>query len=518
MSTPNPFTPEQWYSTLVALEVFYIGLWLLAAMAIAFFLTINQVFSLPSKQIKLSFLDSRFFWQILYITAFILRLPRLFTDFWYDETFTGVMARLPLDNFLIALLGDVHPPLHYLIARLFMAVFGDNEIALRLPSLIAGLLFIFIVYRLAYRLTDDYSVSKLSALLVAVLPTLIHYSGEARYPMLLALAVCTAWLALLEDRKILFSIAACSVALLHATGIVYAGVLLVGAVYVAYRHKALKWLISVFVVASVAGLYILAVAVQVSDFSNGFWLWRMSPAWHLVEGVVLMPTPPMMIIIYIAVIILFLSASLAMIRQNKRLRFIWFGLAIFPPVSLFVLGIVWHPVYLPRALIASAVIPLIGWSWLAVHAQKSYIYQSLIGIVVCLSLISYVGDTVDDFKDLTFKDVFAICGDSEYIYTTSTNMSIASEYYAPRRSLAFFDGNNQHQELSFETREAMGFNLAPPEIIASDYCFVVNWNYYTTPQEIAQIENIKRYYPYTSQLYELDAFGIYEIIFVGSHD
>lgn len=516
MSIANLFTPEQWYNTLAALEFFYIALWILALLLIGFYLIVNQVFSLPSKQIKLSFLDSAFFWPSLYLIAFLLRLPRLFTDFWYDETFTGVMARLPLDKFVSALLGDVHPPLHYLIVRFFIAIFSDNDIVLRLPSLLAGLLFIFVVYRLAYRLTDDKRVARLSASLVAVLPTLIHYSAEARYPMLLALAVCGAWLALLEDRKILFCFAACSVALLHATGIVYAGVLIFGALYMAYQHKTYQWLVSAFIVACVAGLYVLAVAVQVSDFDNGFWLWKMSPAWHLVQSLVLMPDTSLMIIIYIAIIILFLSASLAMIRQNKKLRSIWFALAIFPPLSLFFLSIVWHPVYLPRALIASAVIPIVGWSWLAVHSQKSYLYQGLIGIVVSLSLFSYAGDIVDNFNDLTFEKVFAMCDESQYIYTTSTNMSIASEYYAPRRSLAFIRGNNQHQELNIEAREAMGFDFSPPQIIASNYCLVVNWNYYTTAQEISEIETIKRHYPHTSQLFELDAFGMYEIIKVGS--
>ena len=34
---------------------------------------------------------------------------------WYDENFTILLARLPLDRLLQATAGDVHPPLWYLI-------------------------------------------------------------------------------------------------------------------------------------------------------------------------------------------------------------------------------------------------------------------------------------------------------------------------------------------------------------------------------------------------------------------
>jgi len=508
-------TPSDWYTALAALDSFYLAIWMIAALLIALYLLIEHAFNLKPPKLGLDWLNHHYFWHLLWTMAFLLRVPRYFTSFWYDETFTGVMARLPLDRFFEALKGDVHPPLHYIIAKASIFLLGDSDFALRFPSLIAGLALIYVMYRLALSITQDERVARLTALLVALLSAMIHYSGEARYPILLALAICTAWLALLEDEPICFVLAGSATGLLHATGVIYTAILLLMALYIGHNHKrlwkSLEWTISIMLVTVLVGCYGVFVITQSSDISNGFWLWAMLPTWHVAEGLVMMPSPELMIPIYLGVVILFIAGSLAMFRF-MRTRTIWIALAIFPPLTLFVLGLLWHPVYLPRALLASSIIPLIGWSWLAVHSKRKGLYQLLIAFTVICSLFSYIYQMIQQSDDMTFDKAFAMCNESEYIYTTSTNMSIASLYYHPERSLAFIDGNNQHQELPLKARQAMGFDFMPPEIVFRDLCTVVNWNYYTTQDEIDRIAQLKELYPYTNEYLELDAFGFYEVI------
>jgi hypothetical protein len=342
---------------------------------------------------------------------------------------------------------------------------------------------------------------------------MIHYSAEARYPITLALAVCSAWLALLEDEPVWFVITCSSAGLLHATGIIYTAILLLASLYVGHFHKALRgslqWVISIMIVTVAVGSYGVFTMLQSHDVSNGFWLWAMLPVWHVVESKIMMPSPPIMLVAYTGIVILFVAGGLAMWRINHRSRAIWIALALFVPLSLSVLGLLWHPVYLPRALIASSIIPLIGWSWLALHSQRKALYQWLIAFIVILSVFGYFEQMIKT-DNTTFEDVFAMCED-DYVYTTSTNMSIASLYYAPKRSLAFIRGNNQHQELSYNARIAMGFTFIAPELVSDDFCAVINWNYYTSHDEMDRIAQLKQR-PHTSEIYELDAFGFYEVI------
>ena len=511
MSIANLPTATEWYTTLAALDSFYLAIWLIVALLIPMYLFLDHVFQFKFIELNLNWLNHRFFWHILWIVALLLRIPRFFTPFWYDETFTGVMARLPLDKFVIALKGDVHPPLHYLIAMASRFLLGDSDFALRFPSLIAGLALIYVVYRLAFNLIQDEQVARLTSLLMAVLPTMIHYSAEARYPMMLALAVCGAWLAILEDDSAWFVLSAVSTVLLHATGIIYAFVLMIIVIF--KRRMSLEWLVSQFMVLLVMVIYVGFVLFQSRDVGNGFWLWAMLPSWHIVEGLVMMPSADLMIPVYAGVVILFIAGSLAMIRLNNRTRAIWIALAIFPPVSLFVLGLLWHPVYLPRALIASAIIPVIGWGYLAVHSKRKALYQWLIIFTVILAGFSYFQQMIRQWDDTTFDKAFAMCDGTDIIYTTSTNMSIASLYYYPERSISFVGGNNQHQELSLEARQAIGFDFISPELLNKSICVVVNWNYYTTQEEIERIASLKRYYHFTTdKIISLDAFGFYEVM------
>jgi len=59
---------------------------------------------------------------------------------WFDELFTFYLSRLPrLDQLFRALPADGNPPLYYLLARVSMHIFGESELALRLPALVGFL-------------------------------------------------------------------------------------------------------------------------------------------------------------------------------------------------------------------------------------------------------------------------------------------------------------------------------------------------------------------------------------------
>lgn len=123
------------------------------------------------------------------ILGLVLRLISINQSLWLDEATTALVARNYNFGEIITKFspGDFHPPLYYLVMRVWSLAFGTSEIALRLPSVIFGVLTIWLVYKI--------SKSKLAALLTATSGLLVYYSQEARmYTMVALLVSCLVYL------------------------------------------------------------------------------------------------------------------------------------------------------------------------------------------------------------------------------------------------------------------------------------------------------------------------------------
>ncbi len=68
---------------------------------------------------------------IILAVAGVLRIAALSQMLWYDEAYTAMLARMPLDQIVSATIGDVHPPTWYLIEAAACRIFGMSEAALR---------------------------------------------------------------------------------------------------------------------------------------------------------------------------------------------------------------------------------------------------------------------------------------------------------------------------------------------------------------------------------------------------
>jgi hypothetical protein len=87
-----------------------------------------------------SFVDRHGLAVAVFIVLFlVLQLARAAgRTFWFDELFTFFISRQPrLSDVLHALPADGNPPLSYLLVRLSMRLFGETEVAARLPSIVA---------------------------------------------------------------------------------------------------------------------------------------------------------------------------------------------------------------------------------------------------------------------------------------------------------------------------------------------------------------------------------------------
>ena len=128
---------------------------------------------------------------VVVLLAMFLRLSMGFhspRSFWIDEMWTLGSVSGSFDQLIASTLEAVTTPPLYFLSIFFVIPWKDNELWLRLPSLITGVLAIPLVYRLGTAAFDQ-PTGLLAAALLALSPFHIWYSQEARpYSMLACLA------------------------------------------------------------------------------------------------------------------------------------------------------------------------------------------------------------------------------------------------------------------------------------------------------------------------------------------
>jgi len=125
------------------------------------------------------------------ILAAALRIPGLGHDsLWGDECLSVTIAKMPLDDLIRHVIWwEQIPPLHHIVLKLWMSVFGSSEAAVRMPSALAGItavawLYVFIARVLGRR------AAFAAALILAVSPVHIAFAHEARtYTLTFFLAI-----------------------------------------------------------------------------------------------------------------------------------------------------------------------------------------------------------------------------------------------------------------------------------------------------------------------------------------
>ena len=143
-------------------------------------------------------------WVLL--LASFLSLWRLgAADLWVDEAISYWIARKPLLELLTYSLSRAweHPPVYYVLLRLWMGLLGDSEFALRAFSWFGMVLAVTTIATLARRWFGD-RIALAAALIAATNPMMVKHARDARmYIWLMALVVLSVYAfdrALLRNR------------------------------------------------------------------------------------------------------------------------------------------------------------------------------------------------------------------------------------------------------------------------------------------------------------------------------
>lgn len=134
-------------------------------------------------------------WMVwIFLLGLLLRLFQLGEwSFWHDEGLTVLLARHPVGQLIsISATSDMHPPLYFLVVKLFMWL-GQSETIVRLPGALSGAVSVLALYWLGRDLFDK-RVGQVGALIMALSPLQIFYAQEARmYAQMLLLILLSNW-------------------------------------------------------------------------------------------------------------------------------------------------------------------------------------------------------------------------------------------------------------------------------------------------------------------------------------
>lgn len=121
------------------------------------------------------------FWLFVAIAvAIALRVYALSAQsLWNDEGTSVALSQLSLEAITNGAARDIHPPLYYYLLHFWMPLVGQSEFAVRFLSVIAGVLTVAFVFRIAYAVFDE-EVAIFAAYLAAFSPFQVYYSQETR--------------------------------------------------------------------------------------------------------------------------------------------------------------------------------------------------------------------------------------------------------------------------------------------------------------------------------------------------
>lgn len=217
--------------------------------------------------------------------ALAVRLFRLnFQSLWLDEVLTYLNSQTSLHQLVVDPVVDPNiPPLYYVLIH-WVLLLGRDEVALRLPSVVAGVLTVPLVFALGRRWLGA-AAGAAAAVLLAISPFHVWYSQEARpYALLLLLGVAAMWLLerLRDDptrrgERVAFVLVAAATFYCHTVAIPLLVVLAGYAGLTADPGRRREWLVTfaaVGLVAAPALLRLLLIPPTVSANSQ----YRFDPA------------------------------------------------------------------------------------------------------------------------------------------------------------------------------------------------------------------------------------------------
>ena len=368
---------------------------------------------------------------IVLIVALAVRLMGIISrPIWYDEAFSVLFSEKGLSAMLYGTLAptgmgsaDIHPLGYYTILWLWMKVFGESLIAVRLLSILTGLVSVYLIYRIGLEYLSNKNTALLGALIAALAPFQIHYAQEIRMYSLMTMCLLIATFAHQRGSKtggwswwIVFAVAAAVAQYTHHLAAFY----LVALSFLPILQKDWKTFSRLVVAGIGAFILYLPWAVQLpaqfAKVQNSYWVERpdISKFFTLIL-VYITNTPLPSTLVAVALFLTLIIVTIGLIQTIKTAQTsddktgLWLLYLSFAPPLLLFLFSQWRPVYIERSLLPSGAIFCIWLAWVIKNTNLvTPIRYSLIVMLGAASLLGiYQHVTYHDFPYGPFQELDA---------------------------------------------------------------------------------------------------------------
>ena len=401
----------------------------------------------------------------LFLLALGLRLAGIAVDpFWYDENFTISIIHLPLPQMIAGAVGDVHPPLYYLIVWGLGHLFGYSELVMRLPSAIFVSWACVELYKVMQTIGER--EARTGSLIMAVLPGLLNYGQEARnYGLLIMLLLFT--FRMVQDGKWrLASLGAALSLYTHAMSIFYLIVIGVLAL-VKNPRRAVK--MGMFA-AMAFSPWLPAYARQVGHIDGGYWI--VSPTlgaipWTLWYDTLYNRWNPALAIHAEMFAVVMTALGLLLALRSWRQTMPLIALAVAPPALIMVVSSLWQSVMREPAMLtsAAAVAGLWGIGLVRLTGRDRLAAAAIAVPTMLASIIGYYSSNPTfDWREMT-NVIESDWQEGDVIYHMNVASYIQVDQSMRGRSYLLPGSNDLSQNMTDATKDALGIQRVSIETL-----------------------------------------------------
>lgn len=380
---------------------------------------------------------------IILLLALLMRVAPINQPLWFDEAYTAWLTRMPLREMLTATLDDVHGPLWYLIAGASVRVFGVTELALRLPSLVLGMLAVWLTYRLARELLG-HQTALVAAGIMAFNPLAVYHSGESRMYSLLLCGVLVASLGSVTGKRWAVIGGTALTLFSHNLGFIY----LPGIALLSWKANIKRVLPAMALGILPYALWLPSLVYQMShnQFSGNYWIayFTGNPFASLLSAMTQLWFPhfrfeAMARIGALVTFALLLFPSIAAVRARKLNIIVLLIVMLLPMLAELGASLVFQPITLARTLIGTlpAWAMLVAW-WVMFPRAWTWSKAGLIGLAACavfssnIALLSYGRG---QFMPQMLHAINVTRQPGHVVCNTSPSTFLWYEFYGPGQSV-----------------------------------------------------------------------------------
>jgi hypothetical protein len=427
------------------------------------------------------FTSLRLDWLLLScILALGLRLIRLSDPVWYDEAFTASISKLPILDIVRATVGDVHPPAYYLViagyrqlVSLILPMLQIDDVVLRLPSIVFGLLTVIETYHLAGRF--DNRLARWSALAAAILPAQINYSQESRSYQLLAWLILLAARGVMDRRWLLVTVASSLAMYTHNLAALYLVIIGIWSLFVERKSAIRAWF-----AASITYLpWLIGLTQQLHDVDSGFWVQIPAFGDLVYTSMYITIYDRIWPVLIPSVIVATSTFSTIVVLIMARDRHYWpiLSLAVVPSLLMFMVSRLWTPIYIYRiAFPSSSFIIILALAAIKRLAKPERLaLASMVVPVLAASIGGYYiyNDDYDYDWRIPTQIIRENWQDGDQVWHVTIPSYILIEHYLPGVNSVMPFASDLSQSLTQETKIVMRIRESSLDDLQADRLWIM---------------------------------------------